>query len=128
MASVVAQAQRIVVVGVKKVADCEFALRPLKSNLAAVPFPSNWTIALVCNRVVWGELQRKADALATNTGFTNLKGRITVINAEIYTQLPPLQGTVHATPRLVLQHERGHILCGCEDESKAERAAGGADE
>ena len=124
MLPVAAPAQKILVAGVKKVADCEFAVRPLRAGLRTVPFPKDWTLVLACNQIVWEKLQRLADAFQTNTGFTNVQGRITVINARIYLEMPPLSGTTYPTPNLILQHEYGHIVCRCNDEWKADRAAG----
>jgi len=58
------------------------------------------------------------------TAFTNLKGRLTVLNGMIYLQPVPLRGTNQRTPKSVLQHELGHILCKCSDEAKADKTAG----
>lgn len=114
------QAQKIVVAGLKTAAQCDYAVRPLAADLHTVVFPNDWTIVLACTPGAWSYLQAKADARGTNTAFTNLRGRVTVVNAAIYSKIPPLQSTVHRTPRTVLQHERGHILCHCEDEHKAD--------
>ena len=116
-------AQHVLVAGVNRLSNCQFATRPLLADLQAVRFPTNWTIVVTCNRLVWEWLQRHSDAQATRTGFTNLEGRITVLNGELYLKPLPLAGTAHRTPRLVLQHERGHIVCGCEEEWRADRAA-----
>lgn len=124
MLPVAAPAQKILVAGVKQVASCEFAVRALQADLRTMDFPKDWTFVIACTQIAWEKLQRKADTLQTNTGFTNVQGRITVINARIYFEMPPLSGTTHPTPQLVLQHERGHIVCGCNDEWKADRAAG----
>jgi hypothetical protein len=124
MSPVSAPAQRILVAGVKQVSACEYAIRPLESDLRTIDFPRDWTIVIACNTITWDNLRRKADALQTNTAFTNLQGRITVINAEIYREMPPLSGTMHRTSKLVLQHEYGHIVCRCSDERRADRAGG----
>ncbi len=124
MLPVAAPAQKILVAGVKNVADCEFAVRPLQADLRTTHFPREWTFVLACNQIVWEKLQRLADALQTNTGFTNVQGRITVLNARIYLEMPPLSGSVYPTPKLVLRHELGQIAGGCGDEWKADRAAG----
>lgn len=116
------QGQRILVAGAKKVASCEFATRPLMHDLRTMRYPLDWTIVVACNRVAWAELQQKADALQTNTAFTNLDTHITVINGEIYRATTPLLG-MHRTPELVLRHEVGHILCGCDGEEAADQAA-----
>ena len=124
MAPVSAPAQYILVAGVKQVAACQDAIRPLEIDLRTVPFPKDWTIVIACNQIVWDNLRRKGDALQTNTAFTNLQGHITVINAAIYREMLPLSGTMYRTQKLVLQHEHGHIVCACSDESKADRAGG----
>ena len=116
-------AQHILVVGVKEVSRCEFATDPLIRDLQTVPYPANWTIVVVCDQVAWEQTRRKADALQTNTAFTNLRNRITVINGDIYRAVLPLQGT-HRNPRTILQHEAGHIICNCDNENTADVAAG----
>lgn len=118
------RAQKIVVAGSKTVVQCDYAVRPLIADLQAVLFPKDWTIVVACTPGVWSYLQTRADARATHTAFTNLRGRVTVINAAIYLEAWPLHGTSHRTPRLVLEHERGHILCHCGDESKADESSG----
>ena len=118
------RAQQILVLGVKTPDSCRFATGPLIADLVSVPYPKDWTIVVACTATVWDQLQRKADALQTNTGFTNLQNHITAINGQIYRATQPLQGTVHRAPSLVLRHERGHILCQCDGEAEADRAAG----
>jgi hypothetical protein len=116
-----AAAQKVFVAGTKTVAECEYAVHPLVADLNAIGFPSNWMVVVACTPAIWDYLRAKADARGTQTAFTNLAGRVTVVNAAIYLQPLPLRGTAHRTPRGVLQHERGHILCGCGDEWKADR-------
>ncbi len=117
------QAQRILVVGVRQKADCEFATRPLQADLRQVSFPGNWTLLVACNFIAWQNLRRRADALQTNTAFTNLPGHLTVLNGAIYREMPPLKGSHFLTPASVLKHELGHIICACGDEARANRAA-----
>ena len=119
--SIASHAQRVYVTGVKRVTNCEFATRPLIADLQELRYPKEWNILVACNRLVWERLQRNADAFETKTAFTNLQGRLTVLNGEIYQEMPPLRGTDHRTPRLVLKHELGHIICGCDDEERADR-------
>lgn len=123
LASISTNAQKILVAGVKHLSSCEFATRPLLADLKGTPFPADWTIVVACNQVVWEEIKQKADALRTETAFTNLQKRITVINGGIYRATLPLLG-VHKSPQLVLRHEAGHIICVCNDEEAADRAAG----
>jgi hypothetical protein len=117
------QAQKIVVLGVPTVDKCAFATKPLIQDLKGISFPKDWTIAVACTQAIWDRLQRKRDDFNTVTAFTNLKGRLTVLNGAIYLQPVPLPGTNHWTPRSVLTHELGHILCNCDDEAKADKAA-----
>ena len=118
------QAQQVFVAGSKTVVGCGYAVRPLVADLNAVRFPSDWTVVVACTPTMWSYLQAKADAGETATAFTNLRGRVTVVNGAIYLETPPLHGTPHRTPRTVLQHERGHILCRCSDEQKADSLSG----
>lgn len=116
------RAQQVFVAGVKKTTACEFALRPLLADLQSLNYPHDWWIVIACNRPVWEQLQRKADAGLTKTAFTNVRGRVTVVNGEIYRELA--KGTIHPNPKLVLKHELGHILCKCEREEEADRWMG----
>jgi len=116
-----ADAQKVFVAGTKTVAQCDYAVRPLVSDLNAIGFPRDWTFVVACTPSMWDQLRAKADASATQTAFTNMAGRITVVNGAIYSEPLPLRGTAHHTPRIVLQHERGHILCDCGDEREADR-------
>jgi hypothetical protein len=118
------RAQQILTLGVKQPASCRFATGPLIADLERVRYPKDWTIVVACTRTMWEQLQRKADAQQTKTGFTDLQNHITAINGEIYRATLPLQGTSHRFPRLVLKHEQGHILCRCSQELEADRAAG----
>lgn len=117
------QAQKIVVLGVPTAEMCTVATKPLLEDLKGIDFPKDWTIAVACTPAIWERLQRKRDDFNTVTAFTNLKGRLTVLNGTIYLEAGPLRGTSHWTPRSVLQHELGHILCNCSDEAKADKAA-----
>jgi hypothetical protein len=122
--SLLASAQRVLVAGVKHPADCEFATAPLIKDLRGIGFPRDWTIVVACNPIMWQKLQRKGNAFGTHTAYTNLAGRVTVVNAEIYRESLPLRGSTHSTPKLVLEHEHGHVVCQCNDEAEADRAAG----
>ena len=62
-------------------------------------------VIVVCSDVLWHRLQAKADAERTNTAFTNIRERLTV-----------LRGSVTEDPielRRVLAHEFDHIRCQC---------------
>jgi len=123
-APLASHAQHIFVAGVKQVTGCEFATRPLLADLQQLHYPSGWTIVVACNRLVWEQLRRNADAMETNTAFTNVAGHFTVLNGEIYREMLPLRGTEQRTPGLVLKHELGHIVCSCDEEAVASRSSG----
>ena len=115
---------KVLVAGVKDAAACSYATEPLTEDLKDIGFPKDWTIVVACDQLVWEKLQRKGDAFRTSTAFTNLAGHITVVNGAIYLQMFPLRGTRYSTPKEVLEHENGHIRCKCNDEGKADKAAG----
>jgi hypothetical protein len=115
-------AQKIVVLGATP-DSCIFATKPLIQDLKGIAFPEDWTIAVACTPIIWERLQRKRGDFNTVTAFTNLEGRLTVLNGAIYLEQIPLRGTNHWTPKTALQHEFGHILCKCSDEAKADKAA-----
>jgi len=117
------QGQEIFVVGVSRPDACAFATKPLIQDLNGLGFPKDWTFAVACTPTAWEELQRKGNAFGTSTAFTNVRGRITILNGTIYLESLPLRGTTHRTPRMVLKHEYGHLVCQCGDEGKADRAA-----
>ena len=96
--------------------NCTPGVADATKIIATVQFPENWRVVLVRDQPTWDYLRRKGDTFATRTIFTNVKGRITVVNWEIFAR-PNV-----ARPALrVLLHELGHILCDCEDENKAEK-------
>lgn len=92
------------------------ATRPLIEDLKELSFPTDWTIAVACTQAVWKSLQQKGDAFGTNTAYTNLRGRITILHGAIYVYPLPLRGTTRRSPKNVLRHEFGHIVCHCGDE------------
>jgi hypothetical protein len=94
------------------------ALEPALVEIARVPFPAGWTLVVACNETEWQMLQTKADAQATKHAFTNLAGRVTVLNGVMF-----LQNAVSRPAHRILLHEIGHIKCNCGDENKAERWA-----
>ena len=94
------------------------AVRLLLAEISEVPFPDDWTIVLACNRLDWEKLQRPGDAQAAQRAFSNLEGKITVLNGEIFYK-EHAGRPVHR----VLLHEAGHIHCRCASEDQAERWA-----
>ncbi len=118
------QSQTILVAGVLRPEKCAFATKPMIQDLKGIGFPHDWTFVVACSSTAWEKLQRKGNVFGTNTAFTNLKGRMTILNGKIYQQSLPLCGTSHRTPKSVLRHEYGHIVCKCNDEARADEAAG----
>ena len=98
--------------------NCAPGLTGAAKTIADVQFPENWRVVLVCDQPTWDYLRRKADALATQSAFTNLKGRITIVNWEVFAR-PKLA----RPPKRVLLHELAHIICKCGDDRWAEKYA-----
>ena len=94
------------------------ALEPALVEIARVSFPADRTLVVACHETEWQMLQTKGDAQSTKYAFTNLVGRITVLNGAIF-----LQNAVSRPAHRILLHEIGHIQCNCGDENKAERWA-----
>jgi hypothetical protein len=98
--------------------NCKPGLAEATKAIVETGFPDDWRIVLVCDLPTWEYLRRKADALAARNAFTNLKGRITVVNWQLFAQ-----PSVMRPAQRVLAHERGHITCACGDEHRAEAHA-----
>lgn len=94
------------------------AVKLLLEEISQVPFPEDWTIVLACTRLDWEKLQRTGDAQAARRAFSNLEGKITVLNGAIF-----YHANVGRPVHRVLLHEAGHIHCRCSDEDQAERWA-----
>ena len=93
--------------------NCGPGLAEASQTISEVPFPEDWRVVLACDAPTWDYLRRKADALETRTAFTNLRGRITVVNWELFAR-----PNVVRPAKRVLWHELGHIRCGCRDENR----------
>ena len=107
---------RILVYGVDDLADCAEPIQALQAELRTLPYPSGWTIGIVCTPVAWEALLRIADPPPTRSAFSNFIRRSTVINAAIFRQI---RSSYHHT----LLHELAHVTCQCTDEHKAEQLA-----
>ncbi len=107
---------RVLVYGARKIGDCAAPIRALQAELPTLPFPDGWTIGVVCNAVAWDQILHIADPPPTDTAFSNLIKRSTVVNAAIFRQS---RAQYHHT----LAHELGHAECNCASEWKAERFA-----
>lgn len=94
------------------------AVNLLMAEISQVPFPEDWTIVLACTRLDWEKLQRTGDAQAAQRAFSNLEGKITVVNGAIF-----YKDDVGRPVHRVLLHETGHIHCRCGNEDQAERWA-----
>jgi hypothetical protein len=57
-----------------------------KACKKTIPYPSDWTIVLVCNDDLGDSLQKRLDATNTDTAFTIRDKRLTVIRGEIFRQ------------------------------------------
>jgi hypothetical protein len=99
-------AQQISVTNIKD-KTCMATAHEVQAFSHQLNFPANWTIVVACGPLDWDNIQKRADAYKTNTGFTILENKLTIIYA------------LNFQPR-VLRHERGHIACNCNDEEKAE--------
>jgi hypothetical protein len=94
--------------------SCLAKLQTLDHELQSFPFPINWTLEVACDPVIWQQALRRADLPHTNTAFTGIKPRITVLNGAIFNDGANFY-------RHTLAHELGHIRCRCGDEAKAEQ-------
>lgn len=106
---------KLLVYGVDKLSDCNEEIAAVQQGLADLQYPGNWTIGVVCNQSAWNTLIALA-RVRTQTGFTNLQKRTTVINAHKFRES-------RARFRHTLAHELGHVTCQCESEDKAEEVA-----
>ena len=102
--------------GVKRVQDCGRPVSTLSVELRTLHFPAGWTIAIACTPVAWNESLRLAEYPPTNSAFTSLRARITVLNAVIFARL-------RSEYRRSIAHELAHILCNCANEVRVEEIA-----
>jgi hypothetical protein len=104
--------------GVKTLAECAPILESTRAALASLQssYPADWTIDIACTDVEWQRILMMADQHKTNTAFTMLEKKHTIINGAIF------RGW-RSTYRRTLSHELGHILCNCASESVAEKLA-----
>jgi hypothetical protein len=115
---------KVVLVGIKTPQKCP-ALAPLAADLKDVQFPDGWTIYVACTDRAWDDAGRQFDTRGkTNVGMTSRAAHFTIINGAVYSPTFDWTGTHQRTGKQVLMHERGHILCQCNDEDKANKAAG----
>ena len=107
---------KILVFGVDTVKDCSPQIAALQEELVTLHFPDDWKIGVACSSIGWNSLRKIGDFQKSDSAFTNIRKRSTVVNSEIFNHF-------RSSYRHVLAHELGHIACDCADEDKAERLA-----
>jgi hypothetical protein len=103
--------------GVKTVAACAFATKPLKQIVAALSYPADWKIIVACTDGEWREITRHFDVTTSESSFTMYDAKVTVINARIFRE------KIYSGPEHTLRHELGHIVCNSKSEDIAENFA-----
>jgi len=93
--------------------QCAFAVQPLIQELRSMPYPADWNFLVVCTDAEWDTVLRMADIRGTDTAFTVLPKRTTVLRAAIF--IHNMEGGYMHT----LWHELGHIQCNCMSEDRA---------
>lgn len=115
---------KVVSVGAKAPSECP-SLSALIADLKDVPFPDGWTVYITCTARAWDDAGRQLDTKGrTNAAITSQAKHFTIINGAVYRSSFDWTGTRQRTGKEVLRHERGHILCRCNDEDQADKAAG----
>lgn len=103
--------------GVKTVAECEFATKPLAQIVAPLAYPADWKIVVACTDGEWQSITRHFDATASESAFTMRDNKVTVINSRIFRE------KVYSGPEHTLRHELGHIVCNTKSEDAADHFA-----
>lgn len=78
--------------------------------------PDDWRIVIITDPKDWTKLRANFKTEA-DIAFTYLAGRVTYLNAQQIDQLD------NKTLQWSLGHEMGHVVCGCNDEKKADEIA-----
>jgi hypothetical protein len=100
--------------GVKTVAACTFATKPLKQIVAPLGYPADWKIIVACTDGEWREITRHFDVTTSESAFTICDAKVTVINARIFRE------RIYSGPEHTLRHELGHIVCNSKSEDVAD--------
>lgn len=79
--------------------------------------PREWSVVVVCNPQAWEHYRARFDSERTDAAFTLRSQRITLVNAAIYDTKP------ESLCLFILAHELGHLICACDEESKANKEA-----
>jgi len=93
--------------------QCAFAVQPLLEELRSMPYPADWNFLVACTDAEWDRVLRMADIRATDTAFTILPKRTTVLRAAIFIR------TLERGYKNTLWHELGHIDCNRMSEDSA---------
>jgi hypothetical protein len=91
------------------------ACAPALAIINKLDYPGDWKVMVV------GEKLWKDGHFASELAVTDRAKHVTLIRAQAFTDLH-FTGR-YITPRHVLAHELGHIVCDCNDEWKAEQYA-----
>ncbi|MGB6386243.1 MAG: hypothetical protein WBD25_04695 [Terriglobales bacterium] len=100
--------------GVRTVAACAFATKPLRQIVAPLAYPADWKIIVACTDGEWQEITRHFDVTTSESAFTMCDAKVTVINARIFRE------TIYSGPEHTLRHELGHIVCNSKSEEIAD--------
>jgi hypothetical protein len=103
--------------GVKTVAACAFATKPLQQIVAPLSYPADWKIIVACTDGEWQEMTHHFDATTSRSAFTMRDARVTVINGGIFRE------KIYAGPDHTMRHELGHIACNSKSEDVADNFA-----
>jgi hypothetical protein len=103
--------------GVKTVAACAFATKPLKQIVAPLAYPADWKIIVACTDGEWQDITRHFDVTTSESAFTMREAKVTVINARIFRE------KIYSGPEHTLRHELGHIVCNSKSEYVADHFA-----
>jgi len=107
---------RIVLDGARKIGDCVAERKLLQGELANLPFPPGWTLAIMCTPVRWATIFQQVSPPYTRDAFTRISERITVFNGAVFREFP-------SRHRHIMAHELAHVRCGCADENQVEGLA-----
>ena len=63
--------------------QCAFVVDPIIQELRSMPYPADWSFLLVCTDAEWETILRMADIRNTDTAFTVLPKRTTILRAKM---------------------------------------------
>ncbi len=100
--------------GVKTIAACAFATKPLEQIVTPLSYPEDWKIIVACTDGEWRQITHHFDATTSRSAFTVRGARVTVINGGIFRE------KIYAGPAHTMRHELGHIACNSKSEDVAD--------